>query len=217
MASRGKPTLSDVARAAGVSPATASMILRETPGVSFSEDTVRRVRDAVASLGYQRPVAVSPYDRPVIAVFLPLLTGSYYTFIAQAITQQANQSGYDTILMETHRNAARELRLMRSLRHIGVSGIIFTAPPMNSADAVSLSQSIPIVIINNDREGTPLDTIVIDDFRVGELVAEHLLTLGHRHVAFVEINRQWQGIRISQRLMGAKAQFERHPDAELCV
>ena len=106
---------------------------------------------------------------------------------------------------------------MRSLRHIGVSGIIFTAPPMNSADAVSLSQSIPIVIINNDREGTPLDTIVIDDFRVGELVAEHLLTLGHRHVAFVEINRQWQGIRISQRLMGAKAQFERHPDAELCV
>lgn len=217
MASRGKPTLSDVARAAGVSPATASMILRETPGVSFSEDTVRRVRDAVASLGYRRPVAVSPYDRPVIAVFLPLVTGSYYTFIAQAITQQANQSGYDTILMETHRNAARELRLMRSLRHIGVSGIIFTAPPMNSADAVSLSQSIPIVIINNDREGTPLDTIVIDDFRVGELVAEHLLTLGHRHVAFVEINRQWQGIRISQRLMGAKAQFERHPDAELCV
>ena len=217
MASRGKTTLSDVARAAGVSPASASMILRETPGVSFSADTVRRVRDAAASLGYHRPASTSPYDRPVIAVFLPLVTGSYYTFIAQAITQQANQSGYDTILMETHRNAARELRLMRSLRHIGVSGIIFTAPPMNSADAVSLSQSIPIVIINNDREGTPLDTIVIDDFRVGELVAEHLLTLGHRHVAFVEINRQWQGIRISQRLMGAKAQFERHPDAELCV
>ena len=87
---------------------------------------------------------------------------------------------------------------MRSMRHIGVSGIIFTAPPMNSADAVSLSQSIPIVIINNDREGTPLDTIVIDDFRVGELVAEHLLARDFR-----------RGDTIQVRKSGAKLDFVR--------
>ena len=217
MASRGKPTLSDVARAAGVSAAAASMILRETPGVSFCADTIRRVQDAAAALNYRRHTPSSPHERPVIAIFLPLVTGSYYTFITQAITQQANKSGYDTLLLETHRNAERELRLLHSLRHIGVSGIVFTAPPMNVKDAVSQSTTIPTVIIDNERDGTPLDTIIIDDFRVGKLVAEHLLELGHRCVAFVEISRQWQGISISQRLVGAKASFSAHPGAELLV
>lgn len=217
MPSRGKPTLSDVARAAGVSPAAASMILRETPGVSFSAETIRRVFEAAAALNYRRSAPANAYERPVIAILLPLVTGSFYTFIAQAITQQANLYGYDTLLMETHRNAERELRQLRSLRRIGVSGIIFTAPPINAKEAVALSQSIPTVIINNERDGAPLDTIVIDDFRVGELIASHLLSLGHRTVAFVEINRQWQGIRISQRLMGVKAQFAAHPDAQLLV
>lgn len=217
MPSRGKPRLSDVAHAAGVSPAAASMILRETPGVSFSAETVRRVFEAAAALNYRRSAPANAYERPVIAILLPLVTGSFYTFIAQAITQQANLYGYDTLLMETHRNAERELRQLRSLRRIGTSGIIFTAPPINAKEAVGLAQSIPTVIINNERDGTPLDTIVIDDFRVGELIAAHLLSLGHRTVAFVEINRQWQGIRISQRLMGAKAQFAAHPDAQLLV
>ena len=217
MPPRGKPTLSDVARAAGVSTAAASMILRGTPGVSFSEETVRRVTEAASTLGYRRPTPASPYDRPVIAIFLPLVTGGYYTFITQAITQQANQHGYDTLVLETHRNRERELRLMHALPRIGVSGVIFTAPPMNTEAAVSMAQTIPTVIINNERDVIPIDTIVIDDFRVGELIAAHLLSLGHRTVAFVEINRQWQGIRISQRLMGAKAQFAAHPDAQLLV
>ena len=217
MPSRGKPTLSDVARAAGVSTAAVSMILRGTPGVSFSEETVRRVTEAASTLGYRRPTPSSPYDRPVIAVFLPLVTGSYYTFITQAITQQANRHGYDTIVLETHRNLERELRLMHALPRIGVSGVIFTAPPMNAEAAVSMAQTIPTVIINNERDGTPLDTIVIDDLRVGELVADHLLGLGHRTVAFVEISRQWQGISISQRLVGAKARFASCPGAELLV
>lgn len=93
MPSRGKPTLSDVARTAGVSPAAASMILRETPGVSFSADTIRRVLDAAAALNYRRSAPSNTYDRPVIALLLPLVTGSFYTFIAQAITQQANLYG----------------------------------------------------------------------------------------------------------------------------
>ena len=217
MTARKRATLQDVARAANVSTTTVSMILRGTPGVTFSKETVRRVLDAATELGYRRSSSAGSFDRPTIAVFLPLVTGSYYTFITQAITQQANQVGYDTIVLETHRNAERELRLMHSFSRIGVAGVIFTAPPINAEAAVELSRAVPTVIIDNKRSDLALDTVMTDDFRVGELVASHLLELGHRTVAFVEINRQWQGIRISQRLVGAQECFQRHEGARLKV
>lgn len=217
MPNHSKATLHDVARAAGVSVSTASMILRGKPGFSFARETTQRVLDAAAELGYRRPLPPSAFDRPTVAVFLPLVTGSYYTFITQAITQQADQAGCDTLVLETHRNAQRELRLMNSLCRSGVAGVIFTAAPINVEAAVRLARELPVVIIDNKRSDLALDTVLTDDCRVGELVASHLLDLGHRHVAFVEISRQWQGIQISQRLVGAQACFANHPDAQLKV
>lgn len=55
MKGRGRPTLADIGRLAEVSPATASMILSGRSGVSFTEETVRRVRDAARALGYRTP------------------------------------------------------------------------------------------------------------------------------------------------------------------
>lgn len=217
MPTRDRATLQDVARAANVSTTTVSMILRGTPGVTFSKETVRRVMDAASELGYRRPSSAGSFDRPTVAVFLPLVTGSYYTFITQAITQQANQVGYDTIVLETHRNAQRELRLMHSLSRTGVAGAIFTAPPMTLDAAVELARAVPTVIIDNKRSDIALDTVLTDDFRVGELVASHLLELGHRTVAFVAIDREWQGIHSCQRLVGAQACFMRHEGARLKV
>ncbi len=212
-----RPTIQDIAREAGVSIATVSMILRQRPGAAFSEETRARVLAVAESLGYQRQNASAVFDRPTIAVFLPLITGSYYTFITQAVTQQAHQLGYDTCLLETHRNGERELRLMHSLGRMGVCGVIFTAPPINVEAAVALDRTVPTVIINNKRSDIPLDTVITDDVRVGELVADHLLQLGHRHVVFAEINRQWQGIPFSQRLVGVQGRFRLVPDARLTV
>lgn len=217
MAARGRITIQDIAREANVSPAAVSMILRSRPDMSFSQDTVRRVRETADRLGYKRPAAVSAFERPTVAIFLPLITGGYYTFISQAITQQADRAGYDTIILETHRSAERELRLLHSLSRMGASGAIFTAPPINAQTAVELSRTLPTVIITNAHSDVALDSVTTDDFRVGELVASHLLELGHRRVAFVEINRQWQGIRISQRLVGAQNRFAQVADACLTV
>ena len=213
----GKVTIQDVAQAAGVSPATVSMILRGRQGVSFSQETRVRVFAEADRLGYRKSASAGNFDRPTVAIFVPLITGSYYTFIAQAITQRANEMEYDTLVLETHRNAERELRLMHSISRMGVSGVIFTAPPINVKAAVELDRIIPTVAVNNRHQDIPLDCVITDDARVGGLVADHLLELGHRDVVFVEISRSWQGIPISQRLIGAQNSFDRYPDARLKV
>ena len=217
MAKREKCTLGDIAREVNVSPATVSMILRGTPGMRFSEETVRRVSEAADALGYRKSSAKGTFDRPTIAVIVPYITGGYYSFIAQSITQQANARGADTIILETHRSAERESRILSSLMRMGVAGAIFTARPINESLAVRTAQRLPVVIISNKPRDLPLDSVTTDDYRVGTMISDYLLALGHRNVAFIEIGRQRQGIAISQRLIAVQDRFRAHPDAKLTV
>ncbi len=55
MGKRNKVTTRDLAEYTGVSQSAVSMILSGRPGVSFTEDTVRKVKEAAAELGYQKP------------------------------------------------------------------------------------------------------------------------------------------------------------------
>ena len=217
MSGRGKCTLNDIAREANVSPATVSMILRGTPGMRFSEETVQRVNDAAEALGYRKTAAKGMFERPTIAVIVPYITGGYYAFIAQSITQQANERGLDTLVLETHRDAEREERMLSSLVRMGVAGAIFTARPINERLTISAARRLPLVIISNRKNDAELDLVTTDDHRVGVMIADHLLSLGHRNVAFVEIGRQWQGIPISQRLVGVQERFREFPGARLTV
>lgn len=223
MAPRGKVTVKDVAAAACVSPATVSMILRGTPNVSFTPETIARVLETAERMGYQRPAAQSGFERPTIAVFLPLITGTMFTFITQSITQHANEFGWDTVLLETHRDSERELRQIHSLKRMGVSGVIFTVAPLNP-DAVSMmARALPTVIVGSTGDTATwdrvknADSVLIDGFHIGELMANHLLELGHRRTAYVHINYGWQGYPTSQRLLGAQSCYDRYPDAKLTI
>lgn len=216
--STGKATVRDVAREAGVSPGTVSMILNARAGVSFAKQTEARVRAAAERLGYAPPRAAGrAFDRPVIAVVLTIVTGSYYTFISQAITQQANAAGYDTVCFETHRSAERELRLLHMISRIGCAGVVFTVPPINMKEAARLSKAVPTVVISSGRKETGLDTVMTDDYFAGTMVAEHLLSLGHRRVAFIDIDRTWQNVLANTRLDGVKEKFSQYPDAQLFI
>ena len=212
-----KPTLKEVAAQAGVSLSAASMILSERSGVSFSEDTIRRVIQAANELNYQRPKKFSLFERPTILIFLTIVTGSYYTFIAQAVTQKADEAGYDTVILETHHSAEREKRLIHMAEHSGAQGILFAAAPINPREVQLLAKKIPTVIIQSGPHIPGMDTVTNDDTRVGQLAATHMLSLGHRHVAFMTIDRSWQKADNPSCMYAVKAAFAKVPDAVLTV
>ncbi len=212
-----KVALRDVAARAGVSVSAVSMILSSRAGVTFNEETVQRVRKAAAELGYRRPAGTGLTDRPTIAVFLTIVTGSYYTFIAQAITQKANEAGYDTFILETHHNAERELRLMHMVRKMNIAGILYTAAPINRNEAARIAAVIPTVIIQSAPGTADIDAVTNDNFRAGRLAAEHMLSLGHRYVAYIDIDRTHQQMPGSVCLQGVKSRFQEVNDAHLSV
>ena len=83
-----KATSMDVAREAGVSQATVSMILNKKYNVSFSKETIRQVTEAAEKLDYHLPkqrIRRSAKSRKLLVVFCPTLTNPYYVMLLQGI------------------------------------------------------------------------------------------------------------------------------------
>lgn len=216
MPPRGKATIQDVARTAGVSPTTVSMILRGKTGVSFSQETIDRVLGAAEQLNYKKNTAKGCFDRPTIAVVMGLVTSIYYTFLAQSITQKADEMGMDTLIFETHNTAERELRHIHTISRLGVAGIIYTGVPFNKSAALELSRQIPSVIVSSHDIDMPIDNVKTDAYLCGKMAAAHMLELGHKDLAFIEIDR-WQGKTCSLRLQGARDHLQKYSDVRLTI
>lgn len=221
MSPRGKVTLQDVAKLANVSPASASMILQRKPGVSFSPETVSRVFAVAEQLGYKKPSTTGNFLRPTIAIFISQVTSLYFAYIAQSIDQIADEMGMDTILFETHNNSDRTLRLLHTIYRQNFAGVILTSAPnaLTKESTLELAKKIPTVVINNSNMDIQLDSVITDSFQCGILALEHLLELGHRDIAFIEIDRwNWAetGIR-SLPLQGALSVINDRPYANMTV
>ncbi len=88
-AEKPRPNLSDVARQAGVSPATVSRVLNQTAPVS--QGVRERVLEAIQSLGYQalRSSTPSSARRETIALLMPDILNPYFTEIARGVQEEA--------------------------------------------------------------------------------------------------------------------------------
>ena len=169
------------------------MILSGREGVSFSLETVNRVRDAAATLGYRSPgdkrrSALAPalaFDRRAILIICPNILNLYYATMVQAIEQAARAKGYATTVVTTYRDEANERLCLDAAAHSGVAGIIFTMMPQVVSEVERLDKNIPVVVIGDRDAALGVDTVELDNYNAGTQVARHMISLGHRHVAYI--------------------------------
>ena len=211
---RKKPTSSDVAREAGVSQATVSMVLNHKYNVSFSRKTVEKVEKAARDLDYTLPGHKNKKEskkEKLIVVFCPTITSPYYVLLLQGIEAVANERGYGVFICNTQRDAKLEEKYLRMIRAMAPQGIIYACNPHPDylAQVEEMARDIPLVIISNKEKISTVDAINQDNTEVGRLMARHLLDLGHRDVAFITpplTRRQWQR---SKRVDGFVKEFEK--------
>ena len=199
-----KATSSDVAKKAGVSQATVSMVLNKKYNVSFSRETIEKVEMAARELGYQLPgrrnKKESKKDR-LIVVFCPTITNPYYVLLLQGIEAVADKQ----------RDPKLEEKYLRMMQTLQPQGIIYSCNPNPDfqSQVEEMAQTIPLVIISNKEKTTTVDAINQDNTVVGRLMARHLLDLGHRDVAFITpplTKRQWQR---TKRVNGFVKEYEK--------
>ena len=183
----GAVTLRDVARVAGVHPATVSRALNEETRGLVNAETARRVLKAAEELGYQpNPIArgLKTNRSYTIGVLIPDLTNPLFPPILRGIEDRLETGGYTPLTANTDNDPERELLDAQTMRSRQVDGIIAaTARRDHQLHDALLDAGIGLVLVNRRQEDLPVSSATADDRLGMRLAVEHLLSLGHTRIA----------------------------------
>lgn len=212
--SKKKVTSTDIAKAAGVSQSTVSMILNKKYNVSFSKETVDRVEKLAREMGYTIPRRRTRKDgkkEKLLVVFCSNLTNPYYVMLLQGIESRAKEEGFALFVCNTQRDLRMEERYLKMMRRLQPLGIIYTCNPSRCfmERLEQLAQQIPVVVINNQNEKMTVDAVELDNSKLGRIMAAHLLDLGHRKVAYIAPPLTVRQKQRSKRVEGFLKEFEK--------
>lgn len=180
------PTLTEVARLANVSVASASRALN---GIKTQPGTLEQVLAAAARVGYV-PNASARSLRSKrtgqIAFSIPDVANPVYTSMLRAIQAVAREGGYRLVLHSTGADAAEELAILRDLRRRFVDGLILVPINVTPEHVEELSRaSAPVVVIGRMPAEVPVDLVEVDSRRGAALAVKHLHAHGRRRIGFV--------------------------------
>lgn len=185
-----KVTSTDIAKAAGVSQSTVSMVLNKKYNVSFAKETIDKVEKAAKELGYvpqKRKTRRDSKKEKLLVVFCSNLTNPYYVMLLQGIELRAKEQGFGLFVCNTQRDLKMEERYLKMMWELKPLGIIYTCNPSDCFMGLveEISEQIPVAIINNQNEKLNVDAVELDNSKLGRMMAKHLLNLGHRKVAYI--------------------------------
>ncbi|KTS02553.1 LacI family DNA-binding transcriptional regulator [Microbacterium testaceum] len=169
-------TLTDVARHAGVSIATASRAFGEPDRLAAA--TLERVRLAAAELGYTTSQVAT--GARTIAVVVPDAANPVYATLLKAIQGQAWHGRHRIVLYDADEDLRRE---RESIELAGkADGLLLCSPRLPEADVLALIGDTPHVVINRLIPGVAC--VIMDADRGPSQAVEHLAALGHTHIAY---------------------------------
>lgn len=169
-------TLTDVARLAGVSLATASRAFGEPERLAPS--TLQRVLDAASELGYAAPHPAS--SEKTFGVIVPDVASPVYATLLKGIQSQAWHGRHSIVLFNTDEDLQREREQITRARRL--DGMLLCSPRLPSDELLDLAGSTPLVIVNRIVDGALC--VVMDTENGPRQAVEHLFALGHRHIAY---------------------------------
>jgi LacI family transcriptional regulator len=182
-------TLKDVARQAGVHPATASRALNPETRLLVSEETASRVLAAAADLGY-RPNAVARSLRTrrshTVGVLIPDLNNPLFPPMIRGLADRLDTDGYVALIGNTDSDEAREHRVFDQMRARHVDGyVLATAHLRNPLLDDAVRAGVPVVLMNRIAEDYSFPSVTVDNERGVRMAVGHLTALGHRAIACV--------------------------------
>ncbi|MGE3268977.1 MAG: LacI family DNA-binding transcriptional regulator [Chloroflexota bacterium] len=184
-------TLEEVARQAGVSKTTASVVLNgRAEQVRISETTRLRVMAVANELGYVPDHAARSLRRRrtgIITVLLWRLGSPFFSEIATGVGMVATDHDYEVSVIDAH-DLEAELRALQHLRQGSADGVIVAVNRRRSVGAIFdsllmlMQRRLPVVVLLDPSPHPSIPSLRVDDFHGGYLATKHLLDLGHRRI-----------------------------------
>jgi LacI family transcriptional regulator len=187
MSATGPATLDDIARHLGVHKSTVSRAMDPARRHLISPELLRRVETAVRELGY-RPnraaAALSTGRSRTVGVLLPDITNPVFPPILRGIEDALHAEGYFALLANTGGSDSVAQAALERMQAQRVEGLLVATAVRDDGwlDAVRAS-GMPIVLVNRSDGRGLLPAVVSDDMLAMRLAVDHLVALGHRHIA----------------------------------
>src|SRR5947209_13848731 len=194
------PTLSAVARLAGVSSITVSRVVRLSNLVA--PETRSRVEAAMRELGYvpnQVAGALAGARSNSVGVLVPTIANSIFADTVQGLSDELEPLGYAVILAQSRYDAAREDRMLAALLSRRPEAIIMVGSPATEDGARLLRRSGIPVAETWELPPEPIDAVAgFDNYQAGVAVARHFVAHGRKALAFIggddpRATRRWNG------------------------
>ena len=176
-------TIYDIAELAGVNPSTVSRALT-TPG-RISAKTEAKIRAAAAELNYR----VNPFARALptgrtrlLAVTIADITNPVFFDVVRGAEQVAGEAGYTLVVAESQESSTKEASALERILPM-VDGVVMATTRLADEEIVKVNSDKPVVLMNRTVNGVQN---VVPDMRPGISDAmQHLVTLGHKQIAFL--------------------------------
>lgn len=178
-------TITDIARAAGVSKATVSRVLNG--GATVNEEMAKRVRVVIDELGYtpsQTARSLSLGVSRTVGVVVPDLGNPMFHQVLHGFNRAAARDGYRVVVADSFEDPENEAELARDLRD-RTDAVALFAPRMTRENLLALLPRVAPVTVFNRTTGKNAGSVLID-YHAGVIeLARHLIDLGHRRIAFL--------------------------------
>jgi LacI family repressor for deo operon, udp, cdd, tsx, nupC, and nupG len=212
-----RPTIQDVAVAAGVSVATVSRALRGLPNVAVP--TRVRVETAARELDYRPDPHASRLAAGrsrCVAVVVPFINSWYFANVIAGVEAICADGGYDVLVVTAPAPAAREVSVPTFGLDRRVDGMIFVEVALDE-DEIDALERLALGVVTIGQRTTPFASVSVDNVEVGRMAVAHLVELGHTRIGILAgqaedpINFDVPGDRIA----GARVALGHEIDADL--
>lgn len=194
----------EVARLAGVSPATVSRVINGTAKVSAEKRA--RVLEVISATEFvPNEVARSLFRKSakLIGLIIPSIKNPYFTQVASVIEHLATENGYRVFLCDARDDIEKEQAAIQTLVSMNADGIIIASTNERIEDYLSMCQ-IPVVAVDTMFSNKDVAAYVYSDYYTGGRMAmEHLLNCGCENIVC---------IKGPQHLYSAKCRYEGYRD-----
>lgn len=184
-----RPTMRDVARAAGVSTMTVSRVINGEPAVL--PETAARVERAIRALGYQRNDAARRLRRrgqptQTIGVLVDDLANPFFAALAAAVEDAARLHDYVVLIGSSNDSLRREREVVAAFCARQVDGLIIV--PVTGSHRFLRGQitlGTKVVCVDRPADGLAVDSVLVDNRAGAHSAVRHLLDQGHRRIGYL--------------------------------
>ena len=186
-AQRARPTMHDVAQAAGVSVKTVSRVVN---GVDYvSTETLESVNAAIDALGFRRNEFARQLRQgttATIGLVIEDIGDPFYSVLIRAVEDVALARGYTLLAASSAEDPERSRRLIESFTSRGVDGLIVV--PAEGTDVgflrAEMEAGCTMVFVDRPAPGLLADTVLVDNRGGAQAGTAHLIAHGHRRIAY---------------------------------